>query len=58
MLNIKELELLRRVIDNTNQSLYNNEDSQLLQKTRSKIWDMILVQKAWNTGQCIVMQSS
>ena len=60
MLNIKELELLRRIVDNTNKSLYNTEDSELLQKTRGKINDndMILVQKAWNTGQYIVMQSN
>ena len=56
MLDIKELELLKRVIDTTNKSLYNNEDSELLQKTRDKINDMILVQRAWNTGKYIVMQ--
>lgn len=57
MLNIEELELLINVIDETNDALYNSDDNELLQKIRSKLSDMILVQRAWNTGKCIVMES-
>lgn len=58
MLNIKELEVLRHAIDNVDSIHFGSDDYELLQKTRSKISDMILVQIAWNSGKFIVMQNS
>lgn len=57
MLNIKELEVLRRAIDNTNSTHFDSDDYELLQRTRSKIGDMILVQIAWNNGKRIIMEN-
>lgn len=58
MLNIKELEVLRHAIDNVDSIHFGSDDYELLQKTRSKISDMILVQIAWNNGKRIIMESN
>jgi len=58
MLNIKELEVLRHAIDRVNSEYFDSEDYELLLITRDKISDMILVQKAWNAGKSIIMETN
>lgn len=58
MLNIKELEVLRHAIDNVDSIHFGSDDYELLQRTRSKIGDMILVQIAWNNGKRIIMENN
>jgi len=57
MLSIKELRLLRTVLDSVDVStVFYIENKDLLHKTRDKICDLITIQNAWNTGKQIQME--
>lgn len=58
MLNVKELKVLRHAIDNVDSTHFESDDYELLQKTRSKISDMILVQIAWDNKKRIIMENN
>lgn len=58
MLTIKDLDLLRRATDNVDiDSQFYIENKESLYKAREKICDMITLQKAWNRGKRIEIES-